>query len=67
MDLIIEQNNTLYPVEFKKTANPGKNVSKHFHVLEKLDKPVGHGAVICLRETWIPLSQTVDAIPISYI
>jgi predicted AAA+ superfamily ATPase len=67
VDLIIEQNGALYPVEFKKTAAPGRNASKHFPVLEKLDNPIGHGAVICLRETGIPLSQQVDAIPISYL
>ena len=67
VDLIIEQNGTLYPIEFKKTASPGRNASKHFPVLEKLGKPIGHGAVICLRETGIPLSQQVDAIPISYL
>ena len=67
VDLIIENNNMLYPVEFKKTASPGRNASKHFPVLEKLANPVGHGAVICLRETGIPLSKKVDAIPISYL
>ena len=65
VDLIIEQNNILYPVEFKKTATPGRNASKHFTVLQKLGKPVGHGAVICMRETAIPLSKHVEAIPIS--
>jgi len=67
IDLIIEQNNVLYPVEFKKTANPSKTASKHFPVLAKLGKPIGNGAVICLRETSIPLSRTVDAIPVSYL
>lgn len=67
VDLIIEQNNMLYPVEFKKTATPGRNASKHFPVLEKLGKPIGHGAVICLRESSIPLSQQVDAIPIGLL
>jgi predicted AAA+ superfamily ATPase len=67
VDLIIEQNSTLYPIEFKKTASPGRNASKHFPVLEKLGQPIGHGAVICLRETGMPLSQQVDAIPISYL
>jgi len=67
VDLLIERDNTLYPIEFKKTASPSQTASRHFSVLEKLDKPVGQGAVICLRETDVPLSQTVDAIPVSYL
>ena len=67
VDLLIERDNTLYPIEFKKTANPSQNASRHFPVLEKLGQSVGHGAVICLRETDVPLSQTVDAIPVGYL
>lgn len=67
IDLVIEQNNVLYPIEFKKTANPNKTASKHFPVLEKLGKTMGHGAIICLREKNIPLTKKVDAIPVSYI
>jgi hypothetical protein len=68
---LIEQNNTLYPIEFKKTATPSQTASKHFisleTMLEKIDKKMGHGAVICLRETDTPLSRTVDAIPVGYL
>jgi predicted AAA+ superfamily ATPase len=67
VDLLIDRDNILYPVEFKKTASPSQTASRHFPVLERLDKPVGHGAVICLRETDVPLSQTVDAIPVGYL
>ena len=67
IDLLIERDNTLYPVEFKKTASPNMGAAKHFTVLEKLDKQAGHGAVICLRETDVPLSREVDAIPAGYL
>lgn len=67
IDLLLEQDNTLYPVEFKKTASPTLAAAKHFSALEKLDKQVGHGAVICLRETDVPLSREVDAIPAGYL
>lgn len=67
IDLLIEQDNILYPIEFKKTANPSQSASKHFPVVRNLDKPIGHGSVICLKETDIPLSKTVDAIPVGYL
>ena len=67
IDLLIERDNTLYPVEFKKTASPNMGAAKHFPVLEKLDRQAGHGAVICLRETDVPLSREVDVIPAGYL
>ncbi len=67
IDLVLEEGNTLYPVEFKKTATPSKAASRHFPVLAKLKRDIGHGAVICLRETDVPLSRDVDAIPVGYL
>lgn len=67
VDLIIESGDTLYPVEFKKTATPSKTAAKHFHLLEKLGKKVGPGAVICFVTQDIPLSREVIAIPVGYL
>jgi predicted AAA+ superfamily ATPase len=67
VDLLIETGDTIYPVEFKKTATPSKTASKNFSVLEKLNKKIGHGAVICFVEKNIPLSKEVTAIPVGYI
>ena len=38
----------------------------NFKALEKLQQPIGPGAVICLRLTDVALSRTVMAIPLSY-
>ena len=67
VDLLIEAGDTLYPVEFKKTASPSQNVARQFTALDKLGKTVGHGAVICLVERDTPLSQQVTAIPAHYL
>ena len=67
VDLVIETGDTLYPVEFKKTASPSRMASKHFHVLEKLGKKVGHGAVLCFVEKDVPLSRDVTAVPVGYL
>jgi predicted AAA+ superfamily ATPase len=67
IDLIINQNNTLYPIEIKRTANPSANASRNFNFLSKLKQNIGHGLVICLIEKDIPLSREVDAIPIWYL
>lgn len=67
IDLVIETGDSFYPVEFKKTATPSNTASKHFMMLEKLGKKVGHGAVICFVPEAIPLSKDVTAIPVSYL
>nr|CAA6829689.1 MAG: ATPase component BioM of energizing module of biotin ECF transporter [uncultured Thiotrichaceae bacterium] len=67
IDLLLEQDGKLHPVEFKKTASPNIKAARHFSVLEKLGVDVGHGAVICLKEEDVPLSREVDAVPVGYL
>ena len=67
IDLVIETGDSLHPVEFKKTATPSPRDFKHFHLLEKLGKKVGHGAVFCFIEQDVALSEDVTAIPVSYL
>ncbi len=65
--LVLQEGDTLYPVELKKTATPSHNASRNFGALAKLDTNTGHGAVICLCERDVPLSSSVDAIPVGYL
>ena len=67
IDLLIEQDSKLYPIEFKKSASPSFHAAKNFPALKKLNQLMGEGAVICLRETDMPLSREVTAIPLSYL
>ena len=66
IDFIIEQNNTLYPIEVKKSASP-LNIKTSFGVLNKFDKEIGNGAVICFYSSIFPISSTINAIPVSLI
>lgn len=66
IDLIIEQNGKLYPVEIKKSANPNKNMITNFNVLEKIGN-VGEGAVICMYDNIIKLDEKNKAIPYRYL
>ena len=65
IDLLIVQDGTVYPLEFKKTASPRKNDVRHFSVLEKLKLPVGPGGVICLAEKALPLTASAQSIPVA--
>ena len=64
VDVVLEENGTLYPIEIKKTASPGLNDYKSFRELEKLKKKVGLGALLCLKRERIPLSREVVSIPV---
>lgn len=67
IDLIIEYDQTIHPIEFKKTATPSLNAAKHFHVLDRLNVKIDQGIVFCFKEKPTPLSKGVTAVPISYI
>lgn len=67
IDLLIEENGLLYPVEVKKTSSLNSVNGKIFSVLSDLNVPVGPGAVICMIDSPLPLSSTVEAVPIGYI
>lgn len=59
IDLIISQDNTLYPVEIKMTANPTLAMTKNFSVLQETGFSQGTGAVICLTDHPRPLAKNV--------
>ncbi len=65
IDLLIERDGTLYPLEFKKSAAPGAGDVRHFPALARLKVPVGPGGIICLVSQPLPLTPTVQAIPVS--
>ena len=67
VDLLIERDHRLHPVEFKKTASPGRSSAAHFAAIGKLDRERGPGAVVCLRETDLLLAEDVAAIPAGYL
>ncbi|PKM52125.1 MAG: ATPase [Firmicutes bacterium HGW-Firmicutes-7] len=64
IDLIIEQNNILYPIEIKKSSHPKKDAIKHFKLLEKTGKQIGPGNVICLSSDLIPIDQNNYCVPV---
>jgi predicted AAA+ superfamily ATPase len=63
IDLILEYNGTVYPIEIKKTGNPGKETVKHFDVLKNSGMLLGEGAVVCLYDNVLPLDKTNWIIP----
>ncbi len=67
IDLLIEENGILYPVEIKKSSDPGKDALKNFNVLSSLNKKIGTGAVICLSPNCIPVNNSNILLPVSVL
>ncbi len=66
IDLIIEENGQLHPIEIKKSANPNKDMIANFKVLEKVSK-VGEGGIICMYDKIINLDEKNKVIPYNYL
>lgn len=67
IDLILYENNTLYPIEIKKSTNPGKSSIQHFGVLTKTGLNTGDGCVICLINELMPIDNKNWFVPVGLI
>lgn len=64
IDLVIEENGKLQPIEIKKSANPKKNAGRHFSILQKTNKEVSVGSIICMSDDLLPITESNWAVPI---
>ncbi|MCD8224296.1 MAG: ATP-binding protein [Clostridiales bacterium] len=68
IDLLIEKDNTLYPIEIKKHADPSSRDIAHFSVLDKLGTIMrGPGGVVCLYDNLVALKGEDRVIPVCYL
>lgn len=63
IDLVIEREGKIYPVEFKKAATVSKADVRQFSKLSDFNMPVGTGALISLYPDAILIKENVKAIP----
>lgn len=67
IDLLIFYNNKVYPLEIKKSYNPGKEAIKNFDIVEKFGTQIGNGGVICMAKELFPLDKINNLIPIELL
>ena len=68
IDLIIEENGVLYPIEIKKKTNSKADDASAFTVLDKdIDKKRGTGAIICTGKYKLKLRDNLYSLPIEYL
>ena len=49
IDIVLEHDGVLNPIEIKKTSNPGTELIKVFGLLDKSSTPRSKGAVVCMK------------------
>lgn len=68
IDLILQQDGVLYPIEIKMSATPKADMASEFDVLDGVpDKKRGMGVIICLYDKKLYLRENLIALPIEYI
>lgn len=67
IDLIIEMNGTLHPIEIKKGTMPDPRAIRSFSVLQKTNRPVGNGGIICMTAHPFPIDKNNNLIPSNII
>lgn len=68
IDLIIEENGILYPIEIKMTGNPKSSMGATNQILDKIpEKKRGLGVILCLVDKKVYLRENLVALPIEYV
>lgn len=64
IDMIIESDGILHPLEIKRSVNPGKELIRAFDILDKGRVPRGKGALLCMRPALSAVDSDNYVIPI---
>ena len=68
IDLVIEEDGKLYPIEIKMSGNPTKAMGRHFSALDNIpNKERMNGIILCLYDKKTYLSENIISLPITYI
>ena len=67
IDIVLEENGKLHPLEIKKSSNPEKRAISSFHLLEKSSRKIGEGGIICMAAKPFPLDENNNIIPCNII
>lgn len=64
IDVVLEENGKLYPLEIKKTAAPDRRITNTFAVVNRSPLERGTGAVLCLAQEFAAFDRDDLIIPI---
>ena len=64
IDVLLEGNGKLFPLEIKKTATPDKRIVRTFDVIEKSPLERGTGAVLCMAQEFSAFDRENLIVPV---
>lgn len=64
IDVLLEHDGKLFPMEIEKTATPGRQLTRVFKVLDKSNMQRGTGAVLCMTERLGALDRDSLIVPV---
>lgn len=67
IDIFVEENNQIHPLEVKKSANPDRHEVKKYELLDKVALTRGSGGIVCMCEEVIPIDSKNSFIPCNLI
>lgn len=67
IDLVVERDGELHPIEIKKTASPNLAMTRSFTALDRATTPRGIGAVICMARDFGALDAQTLVVPIGML
>ena len=62
--MVIESDGQLHPLEIKRSVNPGTELIRTFHLLDKASVPRGTGAILCMRPKLSAINSENFLVPI---
>lgn len=63
IDIFVEENGVIHPLEIKKSANPDRREIKKYEVLDRVKVERGSGGIVCMCEEVIPIDDRNCFIP----
>lgn len=63
IDVVIEEDGVLHPIEIKKATNPERKIVKAFDVLNVSSNELGKGLVICMTDRTFPIDENNYMVP----
>jgi hypothetical protein len=67
IDVFVELNGLIHPLEIKKSATPDRKEVKKYELLDKASIPRGQGGIVCMCEKVIPIDEKNSFIPSNLI
>ena len=64
IDIVLEHDGVLNPIEIKKSANPGPELVRVFKLLDKASTPRSKGAILCMKQELSAIDRDNYIVPI---